>query len=52
MQILNKMKTIRKSRNRMSTRRYWVKPFSKDRFIFGAYKTIFLYFKENDYPEF
>lgn len=43
---------LRNKRKKIIIRRNWVKPFLKDRDSLGAYKNIFLYFKENDHPEF
>lgn len=43
---------IRRKRKSLKIRRWWVKPHLKKRNIFGAYKTLFLYFKNHDHEEF
>lgn len=52
MVLLNKINKLKKVREGISGRRYWVKPLLKTRSVYGAYRTIFIYFKENDHPEF
>lgn len=43
---------LKKKRKQICSRRWWVKGHLKERNICGAYRVLFLYFKEQDHEEF
>lgn len=48
----HKILMLKQKRKQYHSRRWWVKEHLKQRNILGAYRVLFLYFKENDHEEF
>lgn len=50
--LYHRILMLKRRKKRISPRRWWVKDHLKQRNISGAYRVLFLYFKEHDYEEF